>query len=156
MSKFNIPQTFCTLSSLIESQKVTPLVINSLRGGHTHAHKHIQTLVDKRQPSAHFNILDFVQFSCTNTRSSSTNKLQYVYSSNNYSRNFYFTRLPRLWNRLPPVDLDQSLLTIKSTIYNYLWHHFNEHFISTNPCTFHFCCPCTICHGSIHNSNFSA
>ena len=69
-----------------------------------------------KQPSAHFNILNFVQFSCTNTRSSSTNKLQYVYSSNNYSHNFYFTRLPRLWNRLPPIDFDQSLLTIKSTI----------------------------------------
>ena len=64
--------------------------------------------------------------------------------------------LAQLWNRLPPIYLDQSLLTIKSTIHNYLWHHFNEHFDPTNPCTFHFCCPCTICHGSIHNSNFSA
>ena len=27
-----------------------------------------------------------------------------------------FIRLPRLWNRLPPIDFDQSLLTIKSTI----------------------------------------
>ena len=108
-----------------------------------------------KQPSAHFNTLNFVQFSCTNTRSLSTNKLKYVYYSNNYSHNLYFTRLPKLWNRLPPIDLNQSLLTIKSTIHNYLWHHLNEYFDPTNPCTFHFCCPCIICHGYIHNSNFS-
>ena len=107
--------------------------------------------------SIHFNILDFVQFNHNNynTRSSSTNKLQYVYSSNNYLRNFYFTRLPRLWNCLPPIDLNRPLSSIKSTIYNYLWQHFKEHFDSMNPCTFHFCCPCTICHSSIHSSKFS-
>ena len=107
------------------------------------------------QPSVHFNIFDFIQFSHNNTRSSSTNKLQYVYSSKNYLRNFYFTRLPRLWNCLPPIDLNQPLSSIKSTIYNYLWQHFKEHFDSMNPCTFHFCCPCTICRSSIHSSKFS-
>ena len=106
-------------------------------------------------PSVHFNILDFVQFSHNNTRSSSTNKLQYVYSSNNYLRNFYFTRLPRLWNCLPRIDLNRPLSSIKSTIYNYLWQHFKENFDSMDPCTFHFCCPYTICHSSIHSSKFS-
>ena len=38
------------------------------------------------QPSVHFNILDSVQFCHNNTRSSFTNKLQYVYSSNNYAK----------------------------------------------------------------------
>ena len=108
-----------------------------------------------KQPLVHFNVLNFVQFSHNNTRSSSTNKLQYVYSSNNYLRNFYFTRLPRLWNCLPLIDLNQPLSSIKSTIYNYLWHNFKEHFDSMNPCTFHFCYSCTICHSSIHSSKFS-
>ena len=86
-----------------------------------------------KQPSVYFNILNFVQFSCTNTRSSSTSMFTLLTTS--YSRNFYFTCLPRLWNRLPPIDLNQSLSTIKSTIHNYLWHHFNEHFDSTVMCT---------------------
>ena len=81
-----------------------------------------------KQLSVHFNVLKFVQFSHNNTRSSSISKLQYVYSSNKYLRNFYFTRLPRLWNCLPPIDLNQPLSSIKSTIYNYLWYYFKEQF----------------------------
>ena len=58
------------------------------------------------------------------------------------SSNFYFNRLPRLWNSLPPIDLTLSSSTIKSKIIKYFWHHFNSHFRSDNPCSFHFFCPC--------------
>ena len=91
------------------------------------------------QPSVHFRILDFVQFSQNNTRSSSTNKLQYVYIILLTTICItYFTRLPRLWNCLSPVDLNRPPSSIESTIYNYLWQHFKEHFDSMNPCTFHY------------------
>ena len=38
--------------------------------------------------------------------------------------NFYFNRLPRVWNCLPPIDLHQSLSTIKYmyTI-TYIWNY---------------------------------
>ena len=36
-----------------------------------------------KQPSTHFNIFDYLKFSCSNTRSSTSNKLCHVYSSNN-------------------------------------------------------------------------
>ena len=68
-------------------------------------------------PSDNFNILHFVSFSSSNTRSSSHNKLNHKYSRSNKIRYSYFVRLPRLWNSLPPIDLNQSFSSIKTYIY---------------------------------------
>ena len=68
-----------------------------------------------KHPSVHFNIKDFISFSKSNTRSSTYNKLIHTKSPTKSSRHFYFNRLSRLWNSLPPIDLDISLSTIKST-----------------------------------------
>jgi len=108
-----------------------------------------------KQPSNHFNILEYVSFSTANTRSSSRNKLNHVHTSNNYTRNFYFNRISRLWNKLPTIDLSQSLPTIKAKIYCYLSQHFNRHFTADNPCTYHFCCRCSNCCNVGICSNFS-
>ena len=108
-----------------------------------------------KHPSVHFNIKDFISFSESNTRSSTYNKLIHTKSPTNSSRRFYFNRLPRLWNSLPPIDLDISLSTIKSTLIDYLWTHFNIHFNSEKPCTYHFQCPCSKCILSSHATNFS-
>ena len=99
----------------------------------------------------HFNIKHFVSFSESNTRSSTHNKLIHTKSPTNSSRHFYFNRLPRLWNSLPPIDLDSSLSSIKSTLIDYLWPHFN----SENPCTYNFQCLCSKCLLSFHATNFS-
>ena len=71
-----------------------------------------------------FCITDFVSFAHCNTRSSTTGKLQHTYSSNNYIKKFYFNRLPRIWNSLPPIDLSLSISAIKTMIYKFLWNHF--------------------------------
>ena len=86
----------------------------------------------------YFNIKNFVSFSQSNTRSSTHNKLIHTKLLTNSSRYLYFNRLPRLWNSLPPIDLDSSLNSIKSTLIDYLWTHFNTHFNSENPCTYYF------------------
>ena len=96
-----------------------------------------------KHPADHFNIKHFVSFSQSNTRSSTHNKLIHTKSPNISSRHFYFNRLPRLWNSLPPIDLDSSLNSIKSTLIVYFWSHFNTYFDSENPCTYHFQCPCS-------------
>ena len=62
-----------------------------------------------KHPSVHFNIKVFISFSESNTRSSTYNKLIHTKSPTNSSRRLYFNRLPRLWNSLPPIDLDISL-----------------------------------------------
>ena len=54
-----------------------------------------------KNPSPCFRITDYISFSHSSTRSSSTNKLQHIHSCNNYIKNFYFNRLPRIWNSLP-------------------------------------------------------
>ena len=108
-----------------------------------------------KQPQDHFNIHHHVSFSTNSTRSASTNKLNHIHTNNNYSRNFYFSRLPRIWNKLPFIDLSQSLPTIKAFIYDYLKQHFICNFSSDNPCTFHFSCRCSNCYNLGLSTNFS-
>ena len=55
-------------------------------------------------PSPAFNILDYVQFNPSPTRTHD-HKLRTRYSRTNKSRHFYFSRLPRMWNALPTSDL---------------------------------------------------
>ena len=101
-----------------------------------------------QQPSPQFNIYHYISFSSSNTRSSSANKLNRVHTNRNYARNLYFNRLPRIWNQLPFIDINQSLPVIKATIHKYLWQHFVTNFSSNVPCTYHFCCRCTKCFDS--------
>lgn len=107
-----------------------------------------------KDPPLNFNILDYVKFSSGNTRSTSFNKLCHQYTKNNTIRFSYFYRLPGLWNRLPPLDLNLSLTTLKAKVKEHLWNHFIEHFDSNNVCTYHFHCPCTTCYKSPHTANY--
>ena len=58
---------------------------------------------------------------------------------------FYFNRLPRLWNALPPINLNLPIYLIKSQLKFFLWNHFLLNFDSNNYCTYHFLCPCNSC-----------
>ena len=95
---------------------------------------------------SHFDISQYVTFSRGSTRSASYNKFHHKYSANNLLRNSYFCRLPRIWNSLPPMDLNQPLTVLKSLIVKTLWDHFMINFNSENPCTYHFVCPCRNCY----------
>ena len=64
-----------------------------------------------KYPTDNFNIFNHVTFSHGSTRSSSHSKLHHKYSANNLLRNSYFCRLPKIWNSLPPIDLNQSDLS---------------------------------------------
>ena len=55
-----------------------------------------------KSPLPCFCITDYISFSHSTTRSSTANKLQHIHSRNNFVKNFYFNRLPRIWNALPP------------------------------------------------------
>ena len=60
-----------------------------------------------QHPSNHFNISNYVNFCHNPTRSSTSNKLQHNFTSSNKQSNFYFNRLPRTYNSLPVLDLNQ-------------------------------------------------
>ena len=65
-----------------------------------------------KNPTTSFDITKFINFSSNSTRSSSHFKLKHIRSSNNLTRNFYFNRLPRLWNNVPPININHSTSTI--------------------------------------------
>jgi len=46
--------------------------------------------------------------------------LKHVLSRTNSARHFYFNRMPRLWNSLPTIDLDQSTGSIKLRVQRFL------------------------------------
>ena len=71
-----------------------------------------------KYPSESFNILDFVSFCSGSSRSAAHLKLQLspANRSTNRIRHFHFSRLPRLWNYLPTINLEKSVMSIKSDI----------------------------------------
>ena len=63
-----------------------------------------------------FSIQSYVNFSNTNTRSCTHHKLKHSLSKSYATGHFYFNRVPRLWNSLPYLNLDLSLLTISVAV----------------------------------------
>ena len=96
-------------------------------------------------PSTHFNISQFIIFS-PSVRSSCP-KLLHKCSRNNTTRHLYFTRLPRLWNRLTETTdlLNCTFPTAKSRLCDMLWSSFLLKFDSTDSCNLHHYCPCSRC-----------
>jgi len=63
------------------------------------------------------------------------------------TRHSYFHRLRSLWNAMPIMDIN-LYITLKRKLKSFLWNHFLTNFDESNKCTFHFLCPCSICHQS--------
>ena len=93
-----------------------------------------------KDPGSHFNITDFVSFNQNSTRAGAHRKLCHYHSNSRGTNSFYFRRLPRLWNALPPIDLDKPLSAIKVSIIEFMYKDFITSFVSSNPCTFHIRC----------------
>ena len=103
-----------------------------------------------KQPTTSFDIKNYVTFSCNNTRSGTHLKLVQPLVLNNRHRHFYFNRIARLWNSLPPLDIyTRSYNSIVASIKSILWDHFTSNFDPSNSCTFHLSCPCSKCHALI-------
>ena len=100
-----------------------------------------------KHPSSHFNILQYVTFTTSSTRSSGCGKLEHYLPKTNKERHFYFHRLPRLWNSIPVVNIQDSLKSIKRKLFLFLWSHFSRHFNPDIPCSYHFVCPWSSCYG---------
>ena len=75
-----------------------------------------------------FNVNNHIKFVTGNTHSALSNKLQQTRSTNIISKNFYFIRLPRIWNTLPIIDLNDHPTRIKNKLTEYLWKHFLRNF----------------------------
>ena len=104
--------------------------------------------------SDHFDIRTFIKLCHRSTRSSSSNRLEHVFTSSNQHRNFYFYRLPGTFNSLPVIDLTQPFVTIKFQLTKILWQHFTGNVNPDNQHSFHFTCPCSVCSKHSKPPNF--
>ena len=100
-----------------------------------------------KQPSPSFDITKWVKFNSSVTRSSTHLKLVHTRTKCNLSHHYYFNRLPRLWNALPPLELSLSIDALRAKLFSIIlfWSFFNDHFNKQNPCSLHVVCPCSKC-----------
>ena len=100
-------------------------------------------------PPDNFSLSEFITFIDSNTCSSSLWKIKSVYTSLpklSTTSHFYFYRIVRLWNSLPPLDLDLSFPSLKHAVYNLYWNYFISHFDISLSCSWYRVCPCTNCY----------
>ena len=107
-----------------------------------------------KSPSEHFNISTLVSFCSGQTRSATHFKMKIPSTTTNSSRNMYFNCLPRLWNALPLINTNKSMITIKKDLYQLFRKHFLEKFDPDFPFTFHYICPCTKCRSLPVSNNY--
>ncbi len=107
----------------------------------------IMFMVNSLKNQSHrFNINKYVSIQNSNTRSSDKITLKHIRCGTYKEQHFYFNRIPRLWNKLPPLNLSLSTKSIKTKLYEIFWSHFQLHFDPNNSCTFHYLCSlCSSC-----------
>ena len=66
-------------------------------------------IISLKSLNTNFDISNYISSNYGSTRSSAKGKLKHIMVPNNKLRHFYFSRLPCLWNFLPPVDLSLSV-----------------------------------------------
>ena len=93
-----------------------------------------------KNPSPHFDITKWIHLNTNVTRSSTHFKLAHNRTRCNLSHHFYFNHLPRLWNSLPPINLELSITTLKHQLNSIFWSIFTSNFDSNNYCTYHVKC----------------
>ena len=103
-----------------------------------------------KDPPDNFQLDHYINFvsSSISTRSSTSLKLRTVDSyvpRLNSTRHFYFNRVSRLWNHLPPLDLNLSITTLKHIIQGLFWNYFLNKYDTEIPCTWYISCPCNVC-----------
>ena len=108
-----------------------------------------------KSPDKSFPLMDHIKFATSTTRSASSSKLVHVCSKTTLGHHSYFSRVVRLWNSLPPIDLSLSYSTIKYHLKKIFWSHFLSNFNSTNPCTYPWLCPCHNCNKHPATTKFS-
>ena len=76
-----------------------------------------------KNPTDRFNILNYVEIQNSNTRSSDKVTLKDVRSCTQQQQHFYFNCIPRLWNKMPSIDLKLTAETIKTKVYKICQFH---------------------------------
>ena len=91
----------------------------------------VQCLKDPCEAGAS-SVLSHVEFYSGSTCSSANLKLRHSLSKSTAVGHLYFNQLFRLWNSLPPINLNHSIPTIKQHIIRVLWEKFIMNFQSND------------------------
>ena len=95
-----------------------------------------------------FHLDDYVVVVSSNTRASTSNHLKRVQLTIprlNSTKFFYFNRVVKIWNALPPLDLTLPYATIKKQILSIFWQYFLHTYDVDTPCTWCLVCFCSKC-----------
>ena len=103
-----------------------------------------------KNPPDNFILSEYIHFAQSSTRSSSTGKITASSPCTprlnvNSTRHFYFNRIIKIWNSLPPLDLDCPMSSLKSRLKDLYWDYFIDHFCVDSPCSWYRVCPCNNC-----------
>ena len=107
-----------------------------------------------KNPDYNYSLMEHFVFSSAHTRSAASIKLVHSSKSSPTHYHNFISRLPRLWNSLPSVDLSLSFNFIKHSLKDHFYSHFLIHFQPNSPCLFHYSCPCNRC-SKLTKINFS-
>ena len=109
--------------------------------------------VNSLKSSSHrFDIFNYISHITSVTRLSYKLTLQHVRSSSNISNHFFFHRIPRLWNKMPFINLSLETNVIRKKLFDFLWEHFTINFNVNMICSYHFLCHCAKCTAYIKQS----
>ena len=84
-----------------------------------------------KEPPDNFTLSDYISFIEGITRFSINGKIKSSFAGiprTNLTRHFYFNRIVRLRNSLPPLDLSLSLSSLKKQVYDFYWNYFIQHY----------------------------
>ena len=100
-------------------------------------------------PPDNFSLLDYISFvSSSRSCRSSSNKIK---SNNsrvprlNSTRHFYMNRIVWIWNSLSPLDLDDSFVSLRKSLFTLYWNYFLSSYDIRNSCSWFRNCPCSNC-----------
>ena len=94
-----------------------------------------------KDPPDNLDLFQYISFS-SRIRPGNSKYLKFNYRRSTKTRFFYFNRIVKLWNLLPPLDLSNSLATIQRNLIEHFHHHFLKNFSPDNICS---SCPCCKC-----------
>ena len=99
-----------------------------------------------KNPPVHFNIVQYIQFITSSTKSSQCKIKCLIPSSKSNRFNFFFiNKTVRLWNVLPVFDFEIPISKPKPAFCSHLWQHFLVNYSLTQPCSWYYVCPCHNC-----------
>ena len=96
-----------------------------------------------KHPPDNFELMDYITFATSNTRFGTSNKLKYNFRRTVSTKHFYFNRIVKLWNFVPPIDTSLTFHSIKSNVFKFFWSYFLANFDPEKVCSYHVLCPCS-------------